>query len=352
MNWELFTGRLPEGFSEWPPALYQGQGLVWSENSSSVESFITSQLPENEVYILHLPGRIRLVAIFPAAGETAQFAYFESVNDPELNHRVFDSLRELCQEKGYTELEGPVHFSTFFRYRLRLGGVPSWKQFDREPINPDYYPTLLEQSGFFHKLTYESRKVQVSDVPVAFRQHATLLEALKVSPFEAITPTPETWDALLPEVYGLIMATFGQNPGFRAIPFEAFALHYSRTYAEGLCPFTSVIFREKFSGKMAALSLTQPDYFARTTDLHLTPNFHRDLPGLAYRTLLIRTVGVHPDFRKQGVMYLLGAYGLANFSPTYQDAIFCLMRSDNPSLRFSDVLPVEKAVYALFHRSV
>ena len=90
------------------------------------------------------------------------------------------------------------------------------------------------------------------------------------------------------------------------------------TYAAKLCPYSSVIFRERNSGKLAAISLCHPNYY----DLHLpksdAPNFSARLFKIIPQNLLAKTVGVHPDFRQQGLMDLLAAYAMRNFQTYYE----------------------------------
>ena len=100
-----------------------------------------------------------------------------------------------------------------------------------------------------------------------------------------------------------------------------------------------------------ALSFCHPNYAPLVLG-STPPNFARDYPRLTERTLLAKTVGVHPDFRKQQLMNYLGAYGMMSFRELYDQVIFCLMRSDNFSRHFTDDLPFEAAQYALFSQDL
>jgi GNAT superfamily N-acetyltransferase len=249
-------------------------------------------------------------------------------------------------------VQGPLHFSTYFRYRLRLGAVPSWQQFNREPVNPPYYPQLLEQLGFRPVLHFESRCLRAADVPQVYAQRQAVQEQLLSTPFDFIPLTPCTWQALENEIFALVQQVFSQNPAYRPVGIEQFRLLYNAEYAEGLCPHTSVLFRHRESGQLAALSLCQPNYHSLGRAVNAHPVFARDYPRLSHCTLLAKTVGVHPAFRGQGLQALLAAYAMQEFRAYYEDVIFCLMRTDNLSLRFTQDLPVEVARYALFEREV
>ena len=102
----------------------------------------------------------------------------------------------------------------------------------------------------------------------------------------------------------------------------------------------------------AFVSPTTPNYAPLRLAAGTAPNFARDYPRLPRRTLLAKTVGVHPDFRQQQLMSYLGAYGMASFREFYDEIIFCLMRSDNFSRHFTDGLSAEVAQYALFEREL
>ena len=132
-----------------------------------------------------------------------------------------------------------------------------------------------------------------------------------------------------------------------------FDLLYNAEYAAGLCPHSSVLFRHRASGRLAALSLCQPNYHSLGLPALTAPDFEQHYPRLpAPRTLLAKTVGVHPDFRGQGLQAQLAAYAMRSFLTHYDDVIFCLMRADNYSLRFTAGLPTETAHYALFESEV
>ena len=114
------------------------------------------------------------------------------------------------------------------------------------------------------------------------------------------------------------------------------------------CPHTSALALERRSGRPVALSLCMPNYAALR--LKRPPIFERDYPRLPHRTMLAKTQGVHPDFRRRGLLNYLGAFGMLRFRDYYDDVIFCLMREGNPSLRFTNAFPFEEVGYGLYGR--
>jgi hypothetical protein len=180
---------------------------------------------------------------------------------------------------------------------------------------------------------------------------ASLLAALEQIPYEFIPLNPATWQEYETELFELINQIFSANPAYRSIPLAQFRRLYNATYAAKLCPHTSVLFRAKVSGQLVALSFCHPNYAPLRLG-SVAPVFTRDYPLLPEKTLLAKTVGVHPDFRNQQLMNYMGAYGMMNFRELYDQVIFCLMRSDNFSRHFTDGLPAEVAQYALFGKNL
>ncbi|HEX8461607.1 MAG TPA: hypothetical protein VF623_09260, partial [Segetibacter sp.] len=153
------------------------------------------------------------------------------------------------------------------------------------------------------------------------------------------------------QIFELIEAIFSQNPLYKSISFAQFKLLYNHSFAKKLCPYSSVIFRDKETGQLAAISLCYPDYNTLPSGTS-SPDFATDFIKLDKKILLAKTVGVHPKYRKQGLMNYMGAYGMLSFRNYYDEVIFCLMRSDNFSLHFTNNIPHEKAKYVLYEKRV
>lgn len=345
-----YTGQLPASFFELPKRLYASQPFAPEENEAAVRQLFEQEAAQYEIVIYTDHRNLRLAGLFPHAGEVAYFGFWETTDDAALNTEAFAVLAADADWLGKTRIVGPLHFNTFQRYRLRLGPTPDWQQFDREPVNPAYYPRLLEALSFAPSLHFESRRVRADAVPLAYRQKQAALAEITRIPFDFIPLTPVTWPLLAAELYQLVHEIFSQNPAYKAVPRAQFDALYNPAYAARLCPHSSVLFRDQASGRLAALSLCQPNYHEISLGPSIPPVFERDYPCLPRKTLLVKTVGVHPDFRQRGLQDLLAAYAMRSFQQYYEEAIFCLMRADNYSLRFTKDLPVETAYYALFER--
>lgn len=341
-----FRATLPDAFSAVPASPFAAD-----DSPAALAHLFGAEADRNETILYTDHATIRLVGIFPNGSAEAYFGFWETANDGPLNHRAFALLEADVRQRGRQRVVGPLNFSTFYPYRLRLNN-PSWGRFDREPANPAYYPDLLEQTGYQITSRFQSRLVRNESIPIAYGQKKQLLTALAQMPFDIIPLNPDTWQQHEADLFELVHQVFSANPAYRAISQAQFSLLYNRHFAEKLCPYSSVLFRDRPSGKLVALSFCQPDYQSLTFAPGDGPNFVRDFPRLAKKVLLVKSVGVHPGFRQRGLMSFLGAYGMVHFRELYDDVIFCLMRSDNFSLHFSDTLPHETAHYALFGKEI
>ena len=343
-----FQGQLPDSFWRIPDQVYADQPWRPAENRALTEQLFALEAERNDIIVYSDETTLRLVGIFPHESEEAFFGFWETRNDPARNAEAFELLRQDARQRGRRRLVGPVDFNTFHRYRLRLPPTPGWGEFDREPLNPDYYPALLAGLGLAPVSTFESRRIRPQDVPAVYNEKDMLLRELAQIPFDFIPLNEHTWQEHETAIFDLVHAIFGANPGYRPVPPAQFRLLYNAQYARSLCPHTSVLFRDRATGQLAALSFCHPNYRELQLPAGQPPVFERDFPQLQRRQLLAKTVGVHPAYRQRGLMSYMGAYGMVHFRERYEDVIFCLMRTGNFSLHFTDGLPAETAHYALF----
>lgn len=339
-----FQGTLPD--------IFFSMTTSSDEDPAFVQNLFWLEADRNETILYTAATVLRLVGIFPQDSDEAYFGFWETANDATLNQHAFALLEVDARQRSRTILIGPVQFNTFQRYRLRLTEAPSWGRFDREPVNPAYYPSLLTQMGFRVRSRFESRLIRHQAIPDAYEDKRNLLAELAQIPFDYIPLNPETWQRYEDELFTLVHQVFSANPAYRPVSSAQFNLLYNRRFAEALCPYSSVLFRDQQTGQLVALSFCHPNYQSLALPAGESPAFIRDFPRLDKKTLLVRSVGVHPDFRQRGLMSFLGAYGMMRFRDLYDEVIFCLMRTDNFSLHFSDGMPRETAQYALFEKEL
>ncbi len=339
--------KLPDSFFALPQSIYHSLPFAPEEDREPIHRLLSEESAHHEMVLYTDHQTVRLLGIFPENAPVAHFAYWEASNQ-KTNQQAFEMFETDAAQRKMKLIQGPLTFNTFHRYRLRLQ-TPSWHMFDREPVNPLYYIDWLKELQYTPSLTFESRRIKSSGVPEVYAAKDHYISTLTQLPFRCIPLTPENWVQRAHEIFELVDTIFSQNPGYKPISYAQFCLLYNADFAQKLCPHSSVLF-ENESKKLVGLCFCLPDY--RSLAQKANPVFARDYSKLTHKTLLIKSVGVHPDFRGQGLMNYLGAYCMQTFRNHYDDAIFCLMRENNPSLAFTENLPYESCSYALFEKAV
>lgn len=346
-----YRGLLPDSFFNMPAKIYQNLPFKPIEDSAVVTTLFAMEAERNEIIIYTDHSDIRLAGIFPVNDNVAYFGFWETIDDDLLHRQAFTLLEADARKRNKSTLVGPINFNTYHNYRLRVEVVPGWKMFDREPVNPTYYPLLLQQLHFYPKATFESRLIQKENIPDVYIDKAVLLNELTKIPFDFIPLNKNNWQLYEEQIFELVQAIFSENPLYKNISISQFKLLYNQNFSRKLCPYSSVIFRDQSSGKLAAISMCHPNYHS-LYPAATTPDFKKDFERLDKKVLLAKTVGVHPGFRQQGLMNFMGAYGMLSFRDWYDEVIFCLMRSDNYSLHFTDSVSYERAKYVLYEKKL
>lgn len=290
----------------------------------------------------------QLTGIFPHQGEEAFFGYWET-KEEATNAEAFAALEAEARQRGYQRLVGPLNGSTFQRYRLKLK-ESSWPYFNQEPINPLHYPKWLRQLGYSEHLLYESRHIGEQAVKMLYNFKASFIATLEEVPYRILSIDAALWEARLPEIHRLVDKIFSENPYYRPMDLATFKRRFDLNFVAMLCPYCSSFFEDPETGDLVAMSFSYPNYAPLGQQERY--QFEKDFPRLKDPCLLIKSIGVHPDHRQKGLMNYLAAHGMRHFLEHYRTAMFCLMRSDNVSLRFTNPLPYEKAGYALFAKTL
>lgn len=343
---------LPESFFLIPAEIYSGMEFSPEETRLEVQDLFELKSKDHDITIYTDHQNIRLVGIFPKNGNIAYFGYWETREDLPINNRAFELLEADAKKFGHSSISGPMHFNTFHRYRLRLGKLPSWKMFDREPVNPEYYPHLLKNLGYNISLSYESRRIPAKEIRKIYRDKQRFVKEIQDLPFKIIPLNPKNWQNHQEEIFELVQAIFNQNPGYKTIGSTEFKLLYNQQFSEKLCPFTASLFKDNTTEKLVALTFCHPNYKDLKEEISGTPTFKKDYPKLKNPTMLAKSSGVHPDYRNMNLMNFSGASAMLSFRKLYEDTIFCLMKTDNYSRHFTDGIECEKVYYALYEKQV
>ncbi|MFN3587456.1 MAG: hypothetical protein ACK4UT_08125 [Moraxellaceae bacterium] len=338
---------LPAGFLELPAAVYAGDPHWLGEDSAAVATQFSAANPwfaDGRAMAAVVPGRARLAGFIRDQlidGERAAFfGFWEGMDDPATHREVFRAVSDWARAQGATALYGPINFSTYGSYRLRLDAF-AHGAFPGEPWNPPYYPALLETLGAELRYRYFSTFAPVDAVvasvgPDFARVKPKLEQVLRL---EAMTPA--FWMAHLDELYGFVDEVFGGNFAYTRLTREEFGRHCGATFAERFCPETSVLARAH-DGRIAGFFLVYPDYApllrqGNPARLPASAVTYRDHAALlpAPRRALARTGGVHPDFRALGLFTAMGCELSLRAAGRYEDIAGTLVREDNHSRQFA-----------------
>ena len=75
------------------------------------------------------------------------FGFFESIDDPQVAHGLFDAVRQWLADQGIHQIRGPVNPSLNYEVGLLIEGFDSPPTF-MMTYNPPYYAQLIESYGF------------------------------------------------------------------------------------------------------------------------------------------------------------------------------------------------------------
>ena len=328
--------------------IYKDLGFKPDEQEKVTEWLFDYYSRSHKIIIYEVVNRLSLVGIFPYESKTGYFAYWETVDNQSINRDVFRELEKDARDAGIAQIKGPLHFNTYHRYRLRLGKTPSWSSFDMEPVNPTYYPSILEKVGYEISDTFESHYLEHDTI---YNMYQSIKKYKKQHPdhLKILPLTQEVWNTYYKQFYDLTTEIFSQNSNYQMVLRQEFELLYNEVYASGLCPYSSSVIIDSRTSQLASLSLCRPNFAGLKETFQ---DFEEGYQNLTKPILLAKTVGTHPKYRGNNLMNAMGIYGTEGFINRYDGVIFCLMKSNNPSQNFTKHLKHEKARYGLFMKNL
>lgn len=339
--------KLPAEFLALPAQIYaDDKHWIPEDNDSLCQQFSKANpwFDEGRCWLGVIPGKARVAGFFNQQmidGEPAAFfGFWEGIDDVAAHRQLFSKLEDWARTQGATRLYGPINFTTFNPYRLRLDSFDR-APFPGEPWNPDYYPALLEKLGFGIRYRYLSTFADTASVVAGVKS-----DYLRVKPkleqlvsLEAMTA--DFWMNNLDELYGFVDQVFGGNFAYTGISRSSFEAACGHPFADKFCPQSSVLARAK-DGRIAGFFLVYPDYApllqqgastrTRNSDVKYATHFSQ-LP--APRRGLAKTGGVHPDFRAHGLFTAMSCELSLRAEGIYEELAGTLVREDNNSRQFA-----------------
>ena len=92
-----------------------------------------------------------------------RFTRFDSINDKEVAHALFDKTVEFAKANNMEEIVGPLGFSDLEREGLLIEGFDQENTFE-EQYNYPYYQELIESYGFVKDVDWLESKIYKADV--------------------------------------------------------------------------------------------------------------------------------------------------------------------------------------------
>lgn len=160
-----------------------------------------------------------IITIYPDE-DTAYLGFFESENNPAAAKQLFDTAVQIAREQNRKRITGPVDASFWIRYRLKTNhfGNP----YTGEPYNKDYYEQLWTENGFTIWEHYSSNHYMVVESDEDCEKYAERLTKKLQDGYRIVSPSGETFDTTLREVYALLIELYRHFPAYKKITEEEF----------------------------------------------------------------------------------------------------------------------------------
>ncbi|MBU2712082.1 GNAT family N-acetyltransferase [Zooshikella harenae] len=367
---------LPEAFLSLPNHIYQKEPYWIPEQQAYIQQLFSIKNPyfqAGQAWLGVMPNESRLAGFYHPqqvvdGQPTAYFGFWETTEQLHTNEALFDQLEVWAKAQGATQLLGPINFSTFGRYRLRLSHFDT-SYFPSEPWNPYYYAPLLTELGFKQHTTYHSKFTH--QLQFNAQQNEQLREKLNKrlsSRFQLSPLTSERLHQLQDRLYPLVEHTFSHNLAYTSINPQLFKSHILQPLASRLCPHSSWLATDKRNGEVVGFVVCTPDYGPI-----LNQDYQRNHPDrkplnqqqlnypqhtslLNDPVCLIKTAGVLPNHQHRGIAAWLCLTAAHAIRQHYHGMGAVLIRDDNASAKLASLLcdgpDCETHQYGLFCKSL
>lgn len=222
--------------------------------------------------------------------------WYESV-EGHAGSMMLRSLCDIAKERGYNRVIGPMNGSTWHQYRL---AVPSGRTFLGDVYHKSWYQEQFTDAEFKPIATYHSSlsklrgKSAVSNARLRDLDLDRFAEELRTA-------------------YDLSIASFEYNLFYSPISFEEFSVMYTELRA--IVDPRLVKFALDDIGKEIGFLFAIPDLFEKPS-----------------KTIVMKTIAVHPDHRGKGLMSALANGVMSSaVSSGYTSAIYALYEASNLS---------------------
>lgn len=360
---------LPEGFLDLAPLVYADEPMWIPESREGIAARFSDANPwyeRGKSAAFCIPGKGRIATFITEDSlvdgkRTAFFGYWETLGDPAADGALFAVAEDWAREQGAEYLCGPINFSTYSTYRLRLSAEEGGYTFAGESFNPSTYPEILEGMGFAPRSQALTQRASAEALSGVWRDKIGLLEKVRGAGYRIEPFAHSIWLDSLPELHGLIEEMFSANFAYTPLTYAAFAEMCGPAYIRRSDPNTSQVAFAP-DGSIAGFLLMYPHYgplivqgagTARVLvgDLSFEEHFPR-LKERGFVSGLMKTVAVAPAHREMGVFYAMATAAFIASEGVYDEWFGALVRTDNPSRRYAEGVSAKSRWYALFGKEL
>ena len=235
---------------------------------------------------------------------TAFFGFYESVEHPGVNQRLFETVFAWARDQGLKLIQGPMNPTTNDECGLLVEG------FDSPPVfmmtyNPRYYLGLVESQGFVKAKDLLAFHIDLATLPMD-RLKRIAAKVRQRNPGLAFRPVlKKTLDQDIIKVKDVYNAAWGENWGF--VPMTDAEVDFMATRLKPLL-MEGLIWLAEAGAEPVGFLLALPDYNGALQPLRghlLTPKIFGFLPYLLgwkrpKRTRVL-TLGVKEQYRSKGL---------------------------------------------------
>ncbi|MCP4663498.1 MAG: hypothetical protein GY856_49565 [bacterium] len=385
---------LPAGFVELPHEVYAGEPRWIPESPAAVRRAFSAENPwfaQGVARAWCVPGVARAAAFRDPACRVegrpaAFFGFWETRGGRRDNAEIFAEIEGWAMQQGAEELYGPVNFTTYGTYRLRTGPGDEEMPFPGEPYNRSSYPSLLESLGFRPHRRYLTQIIETAGAQPIIERFRPFHRTVTARGYRFARLDLRLWMDNLRIFHSLVDRTFAKSFAYTPLSIAAFAFAAGRSLLAKACPETSIVIYAP-DGTLAGFLLAVPHYgplvvagagAGRVEAGELS--YHRHLPLLARRgnppfvplrgnppfvplrgnppfvplrgkpAVLVKTIGVAPDHRRQKLMPALAAEAFLRAGNRWSRWWNVLMREENPSRRPGEDVASSRRWYTLYRK--
>lgn len=159
-----FPLRLYKDCPYFVPPLWGDEKKIFSKN------YIYNDSCESEYFLAKKDGETvgRISAILQKASnekrgeKRVRFTRFDCIDDIEVSRALFSAVEDFARERGMDTVCGPLGFSDLEREGLLIEGFDRLSTYE-EQYNYDYYPRLVEDSGYIKEVDWNESILRAPD---------------------------------------------------------------------------------------------------------------------------------------------------------------------------------------------